>query len=405
VTDRLGLVVDARVLRYPLTGVGRYTLNMIRALASHPSAPSLRLLLNNRIAFDSVQFCGDVTPWVWPEAELEDHPMGDWRFHREAAAKCPKPGSAAWPDVSKAVWWGPAFQLPMGRFPLPRLATIHDGVAFRFPETMPWKFALYMRWMVKRSLANADQLVAVSHATKRWLVDDLRVGAHRVSVIGEGPMLDVFAQDAARAHKPPAGVEFPYDEPYWLAVGALEPRKNLWFLLDVQAELIARGDRRRLVIVGPQGWGADDVRRRLEREAGSLRVSRLPYLGDDKLAWLYARADALLMPSLDEGFGLPPIEAAAFGTPAFVSDRGALPEVALEPRFVLPLQTEKWVRALGSFHPRAEADAGLRKRLQAHADSFSWQGAANKLVRLGKTVSESAAPRSGCLISSTGSRP
>jgi glycosyltransferase involved in cell wall biosynthesis len=360
----LRVAVDARTLRPPLSGVGRCVLSWLRAMAAHPSRPELTCFVDRRDIWDAQE---------WPAhcraldsgADLESHPWGDWAYH----ARLPKrvAGLEPRPDV----FWGPAFQVPWGkRFPVPRVVAIHDMAAFLCPETMPAKFAFYLRAVVKRSVRAADRVVAVSEATRRDLLQLLSVPPEKVSVIGEGPLL------AGERLEPRPPADFPLGEPFWLFVGAFEPRKNIGFLLEVFEALRRQGDPRRLVLCGPPGWKNEGLSRRLEASEARGAILRLGRVPDAELTWLYQRADALLMPSLHEGFGLPPLEAAAFGTPALVSDRGALPEAAFSPEWVLPLDAGAWTERLASLErPSSE-------ELKRHASRFSWEKAAEEWLRL-----------------------
>lgn len=360
----LHLAVDARVLRPPLTGVGRYTLAMLRAMAAHPSQPRLTCFVDDRSVWELHSWPGCCTALQAPGA-LESHPWGDirhqWGMPRAVARLDPP---ADW-------FWGPAFQVPWRRkFPCRRVVTLHDLAAFVHPGTMPAKFAWYLRAVVRRSVRAAGRIVAVSHATRDAAVRELRLDPVRIAVIGEAPLLG----DSTEPRRPGALAEGV--DRFLLFVGALEPRKNIPFLLDVFEELGRRGDNRALLLCGPPGWKNRPILARLAASPRAGNIHRLDFVDDGGLRWLYGHAEVLLMPSLDEGFGLPPLEAAAFGTPSLVSDRGALPESALSPEFVLPLEADIWVERLLEFR-RPSPD-----RLRAHAARYSWEQAAGAFLGL-----------------------
>ena len=136
------------------------------------------------------------------------------------------------------------------------------------------------------------------------------------------------------------------------------------------------------MISGPTGWRNGPILRALDGSHARGEIRRLEYVEEATLRALYREADALLLPSLDEGFGLPAVEAAALGTPAFVSDRGALTEVAPTRAHVLPLEIDAWVTALAS-PPQLDEDEQRR-----HAAGFSWAAAAIQLNRLFCELSE-----------------
>jgi glycosyltransferase involved in cell wall biosynthesis len=166
---------------------------------------------------------------------------------------------------------------------------------------------------------------------------------------------------------------------FFLFVGALEPRKNITFLLDVFRKHVASHPNDRLVLCGPPGWNNAEILQAIESFQPADRLVRLSYVSDAELRWLYRNASCLLMPSLYEGFGLPPLEAAALGTPSLVSDGGSLPEVVATPEQVIPLDVEKWVKALTSL------PAISSEQLKAFAAGFSWDCAATELLDLIET--------------------
>jgi len=370
IVDPFSLAVDARALRPPLSGVGRYTLSMLRALAALPDGPRLACAVNDREVWNCHRWPGHARSIVSP-ANLESHPVGDLLWHSGIGATLRREG------VTPRVFWGPAFQLPGGKRPWRSVVTIHDLAAFLHPETMPPKFAWYIRQLVRRSIRNADAIVAVSRAVRHNLIEALGVGADRIHVIGEGPLLGVTQGVSAEA--PPAALPDP-DRPFFLFAGALEPRKNLLFLLRAFERFHQAGGAERLVICGPPGWRNAPIVDALERSPAASGIVRLRFVPDAELRWLYRNARALLLPSLDEGFGLPALEAAAMGTLPLVSDRGALPEIAPDPACVLPLREEAWVEAMRRL-PEVASEA-----LLAHAARHSWEDAAAKFDRLARSL-------------------
>jgi alpha-1,3-rhamnosyl/mannosyltransferase len=152
-------------------------------------------------------------------------------------------------------------------------------------------------------------------------------------------------------------------EPFVLHVGALEPRKNLGRVLDSLDALpgeLARGLR--LVVVASAGWHDHEIRRRLEPSVGSGRVVVVGDLTEEELAAVYRTAEAMVYPSLAEGFGLPVVEAMACGTPVVTSDRSAMREVAGGAAVLVDPDDPE---AIADGVARAVADAETRRRLVA----------------------------------------
>ncbi len=217
----------------------------------------------------------------------------------------------------------PHYTLPLG-WRGPAVVTIHDLIHVRFPQFFPPGAALYARAMAGMAARRARLVLVDSSHARREVVDLLRVPEAKVRVVPLGvppgfapvPAAEVEAFRAARAL--PAG--------YLLYVGARKPHKNLPVLLEALAR-IPIASRPPLVLSGP-AWSPDEP---LARLAGRLDLAATvhfagPLRDEGDLARLYSGAALYVQPSLAEGFGLPPLEAMACGTPVLASDAGALPE-------------------------------------------------------------------------------
>jgi len=192
----------------------------------------------------------------------------------------------------------PTFRAPV-RSSVPVVVTVHDLAVLRHPGTFNQWTRRYSRLAVPRVARAARRVIAVSDFTRREIVELLGVPAERISVIPNA-VGDPFAPDG-----PAAGGD------YVLAVGTLEPRKNL-----AAAQQAADRLGVELRVVGARGWGDVQVDGWLGRVA------------DEELARLYRGARCLVYPSLYEGFGIPVLEAMACGTPVVTSTGGATEEVA-----------------------------------------------------------------------------
>jgi glycosyltransferase involved in cell wall biosynthesis len=157
-------------------------------------------------------------------------------------------------------------------------------------------------------------------------------------------------------------------ERFILFVGTVEPRKNLETLLEAWAMMRDRPD---LVVVGSWGWHYGSIKERMGRLGPSLH--HLDSLDPDELPAVYNLARVLAHPAWYEGFGLPPLEAMACGTPVVVSDRSSLPEVVADAGLVVPAeQPEAWLKALERVVGDTDYAAELRRRGILRAAQFSW---------------------------------
>jgi len=265
----------------------------------------------------------------------------------------------------------PAYALPLAAR-VPVVVTVHDLSFFRLPETLPRAQAFYLRAATRVSARRAAALIAVSAFTARELREVLGVPGERIHVVPNGlepdarrPSDDRVAAYRQRAQLPPE---------YVLAVGTLQPRKNLDVVLRAYGQLAARGvDAPPLLVAGAPGWGDTDVAAAAERHGVGRLVRLLGYVPPADLPPLYAAATALAYPSRYEGFGLPVLEAMACGTPVIAAQAASLPEVAGDAALlVAPDDAAAWADALSRLllSPAlraACAAAGLRR-----SDAFTW---------------------------------
>jgi glycosyltransferase involved in cell wall biosynthesis len=203
------------------------------------------------------------------------------------------------------------------------VVTVHDTVPWTHPETLTPRGVHFHRAMVKRAWKHADAVVVPTHAVAATL-NGIHRFDERLRVIGGAPSGRLRTPVDADLRAERLGLP----ERYVLAVGTLEPRKGLQYLIEAMAHPDAPSDVP-LVIAGPDGWGDVDVYGTAERAGLSRdRVKVLGRIDDQDLAVAYDRATVFVFPSLAEGFGLPVIEAMSFGTPVVHSDDDAVREVA-----------------------------------------------------------------------------
>jgi len=280
-----------------------------------------------------------------------------------------------WParirQLKPDVFFGPAGVLPLGDVGCPSVITIHDLAIYRNAGWFPARQPLSTRFVVPRSVLRADVVIAVSENTAKDIVDIFGIPRSRIEVVRHGvpaTYRPMSAEDLAAAR---ARLKLP--ERFILFVGTVEPRKNLETLLEAWAMMRDRPD---LVVVGAFGWLYEPIRERMQRMGP--RLHHIDGLDPADLPAVYNLARVLAHPAWYEGFGLPPLEAMACGTPVEVSDRASLPEVVEGAGLVVPAdQPDAWRKALETLIGDTDLAADLRHKGILRAAQFSWPRAAH----------------------------
>ncbi len=347
----LQIVVDGSGLERPRAGVGVYTTQILHALAV--DRPDCRFTVFGPPG--GFALVPDASYRLQPRTRLIGRHL-QW----------PAEIRRLRPDV----YFGPAGALPLGRVGSPAVVTVHDLAIYRNPRWFPGRQPLSVRLVVPRSILRADIVIAVSENTATDIAELFGLDRARIRVVPHGvspKMRPMGAEELADAR---ARLGLP--DRFILFVSTIEPRKNLETLLDAWATMRDRPD---LVVVGSWGWRFEPIRDKMARLGP--RLHHLESVDPDELPAIYNLARALAHPAWYEGFGLPPLEAMACGTPVVVSDRASLPDVVQDAGLIVPAdQPEEWRKALERVVGDTQLAADLRHRGILRAAQFSWERAA-----------------------------
>ena len=259
------------------------------------------------------------------------------------------------------------------------VVTVYDLTFMRYPQRLSRARRLYLRAFTAHTCRRARRILAISHSTKRDLVDLLGIDPAKIDVTPLG-------YDQARFQPLPAPAiarfkrEKNLPDRFWFYLGTIEPRKNLVTLVEAYARL-PRTERLPMLWGGGMGWQTDAILGAIERHHLQDDITLLGYVAADEIPLWYNSADVFIYPSVFEGFGLPVLEAMACGTPVITSQVSSLPEVAAGAGLCLPPQdVPAWTDALRRVYDdaawRAQArDAGLRQ-----AQDFNWETTARLTV-------------------------
>ncbi len=365
------ILIDVTSALKQSAGIGRYTRGLVDALATHfPHLPITLVITRD----------APMPPATWP------FPVRRLPFSERVAVilwqRLRAPLPADWIVGRADLFHSPDFVLP----PLhrtPGMVTVHDLSFMVYPQYAVPGLEFYLRGAVPRAVRRAALVLADSENTRRDLIRFWDTPPDKVHVLYPGlaphfrPVKegDVLARVRARYALP---------DRFILSVSRLEPRKNFPGLIRAFNRLKARTRLpHHLVIAGGKGWLYEPIFEEAARSPYREEIHFPGFVADEDLPALYTLADAFAYPSFYEGFGFPPLEAMACGTPVICADNSSLPEVVGEAGILLPAEDEDgWADALA----RVLTDAGLRERLREEgfrqAARFTWQATAKRLVTL-----------------------
>lgn len=252
------------------------------------------------------------------------------------------------------------------------VCTIHDFSFIHEPQWHPSERVEYMQKHLPVAAKISDLILTGSQYTKKEIIENLGTPPEKICVIYHGIDHNIF-----RVYdKMP--LDFPLPEKFLLFVGSIEPRKNLLRFLKAYTSLEENFKIRfPLVLIGFQGWNNQEVMELIGSHASHIHY--LGYLSDRELAYVYNRASVFIFPSLYEGFGLPPLEAMACGTPVIVSNTSSMPEVCGDGAYYIdPTRIENIAEAIMAVAGDEPLQKILRKKGLMRAAQFSWDRSARE---------------------------
>lgn len=356
------LAVDLRALVEAPTGIGIYTLALLRELQTGAEGRTLGLAHRQPSVWKELERLGI-------EIDVRRAPFGVW-WQQLTLPRRLRRG-----DID--LFWSPLMTLPPDPA-VPSVVTVHDLTPLLFPETHRLKVRWSLYPFLQRSLEQATRIVAVSQATANDLRQHFPQCADRIRVVLNGVDPEFVPASADQIAATRSELQTPNG--YFFYAGTIEPRKNVGLLLDAWASLREQDAQvPPLLLAGPYGWGS----KRLIQRIRGLQDCGVRYLGRvqrPQLVRLMQAARVFVYPSLYEGFGLPAAEAMACGVPTVVSSSSSLPEVVGDAGLVVdPHDAEELRGALGQLlrEPSQANDLALRGLERARL--FRWSRAANEM--------------------------
>jgi alpha-1,3-rhamnosyl/mannosyltransferase len=376
------VIFNVDAITAPLTGIGRYALELARGLATHAAIEELRL-------YSAYQWVDDPThalaanrtiaalrrnvPFKAQALELYTHLRGAlFRLHTRQLRG----------------WLLHTPNYVLMPFDGPAVTTVHDLSWLSFPEAHPPERVRFLEKHLPRTLERANLVLTDSDFICAEIESRFGLPPSKIRVVPLG--VDAAFHPRAREELAPTLARHGLESvPYLLVVATLEPRKNLVRLVRAYAALPrALKTRHPLVIVGARGWLNAELERAIAPLEAEGAARRLGYVEERDLPLLYAGAHAFAFPSLYEGFGLPVLEAMASGVPVLTSTASSLPEVAGDTALAIdPFDENALRRGLERLLEDAEWRAPAVERGIARARAYTWERCVDSTVDAYRTAS------------------
>ena len=262
------------------------------------------------------------------------------------------------------------------RCPFPSVVTIHDASRWVDPGRYTRANLVYSRLMTRHTLRMNSPVITVSNAAKRDLMRYLHLPEERIHVIHEAahPRFRLISSDTA-----PLNLSMPY----LLHVGTIEPGKNIERLIHAFAQFRAHHPKHTLVLAGDRGWKMERIFDAIAKHRLENAVRYVGHVSDDELVALYNGAEFFIFPSLNEGFGLPPLEALQCGTSVIASNRSSLPEVLGDaPLYIDPTDISQMAEAMAKVADDSTLRMEMKKSGLAQATRYSWAQTARHTIEV-----------------------
>lgn len=271
---------------------------------------------------------------------------------------------------------------------IPGVVTIHDLVPFKFPHLCQNETVIYYNLVLPRSIARARKIVAVSNTVKNDILNLFpRIDTSKIEVVYHGVdkrfsrVVNVMKLDSVRNR-------YQLPDKFILFVGNLEPKKNINRIIEAFSDLKAeRQIEHKLVIAGKKGWKYATIFELCKTRNLHNDIIFPGYIDENDIPALYSMASAFIFPSLDEGFGLPVLEAMACGCPVIASSQGALPEIS---GGACPLADPYNVSSIASAILNVLEHTDYRNTIIAKglkwSEKFYWESSAEKMLQVYNSI-------------------
>ncbi|NLN67883.1 MAG: glycosyltransferase family 4 protein [Alcaligenaceae bacterium] len=375
------IILNVEPIRFPLTGIGRYTYELAKALRMSTCIDELKL-------FSTTRFLQEL-----PQPDSKDNPAHGLKRMVQKSSLVMEAYRLLMPWLrSKAlrkhgdyIYHSPNFFLPV--FPGKKVATFHDLSPFTWSECHDPIKVRYLQKELRTTLDRADQLITDSEFTRRELAEFSGLSLDKIHAVPLASAPEFQPYSEAELQPLLKRYQLQY-QGYCLFVGTIEPRKNIVTLLDAYARLPVNVRRQwPLVLSGYKGWQSETIHARIKDAEREGWARYLGFLPAEDLPGLYAGARLFAFPSLYEGFGLPVLEAMSSGVPVVCSDSSSLPEVVGSAALMCASMDVETLKGhlLKGLEDNIWREVAIAKGLQQSA-AFSWERCARETVAVYKRL-------------------
>jgi glycosyltransferase involved in cell wall biosynthesis len=365
------IAVDGHTIGTTLGGNVTYITNLFEALANLDST-------NEYILYVALNDAAREFAGRWPNVTVKQLDVGGSRIARFFYS-FRKVIAEDRPDVFFV-----QFNAPV-RVGCKIVAEIHDLSFEHVPETFRWHEHPRMKFTTRRTARNADHVITCSDYTREDIIRTYKLPPEKVTAIH----LAAAKRFSPVPHDEIARVREKYRLPseFILAVGSIQPRKNLGRLIEAYRLLNKRKDAPPLVLVGKKAWLYKDSIAAVQRSGYSDKILLPGFVPDEDLPAIYSAATVFVYPSFFEGFGLPPLEAMQCGTPVITGNRTSLPEILGDAGVMVdPYDVNALADAIERLLNESELRSQLSRRGLAQAKRFSWEKTARDTLKVFERV-------------------
>ncbi len=372
------IAISTTSLRQPLTGLGNYTLNLIQAIQKVSNSDlvffdgtswtTIAAVKAQRLSFNALSILRKL-PFAYQAKRF----LGESSFRRGART------------IKADLYHEPNFLAYKSN--LPTIITVHDLSWIKYPEVHPASRVQEMNRFFESGVKRANHIVTDAEFIRQEFIQHFNYPADRITAIplGVSESFSSYSQEETSATLIKNNLKH---SKYILAVGTLEPRKNLTVAID--AFLLLPKELRQqypLVIAGSKGWLLEGLEKKINSLIKHGEIRLIGYVHQDELPHVIAGALTLVFPSIYEGFGLPPLEAMACGVPVIASNSSSIPEVVGDTGILLNSNdTQGFADAMQSLIEDPQRRAILSQKALERSKQFTWEKCALSTLEVYKKV-------------------